>query len=296
MTADWADFNTPAEHARQMLAAQQGVTNEIAALVATGSAAGTPGGVPLLTKNTVLFQDANPVPIAATSGLRQIGGLTVSQIGYEILISLAEATVPGNGLALQVQLAWYDTTTNQNVNYQNYYVLPGNSAAHVITGTGPSQADRLFIFITNNDNVVVNSQVTVLNNSRVYNRHEWLTRDHGTFSTFTTGNDNLPGALIIDTSPSLAAGGTASRIMPLCPGRALILFHPAAAISGSGAVAEIHTLDPTATSPGQVAGMSVAAGAYNVLEVILPRAQCFLKLNNNGSATGSLGCEITRDT
>lgn len=124
-------------------------------------------GVPLLTKNVRVYQQADPnIPGNAT---HDTGNLSIPQIGYEVLIDVTFASTPTNPF-VKVSMLWTDSTTGFQIANDTFYAAGPNPGMTIAThARGPTKADTLKVSYTNLDpSALVTVGVTVLNNSRVY--------------------------------------------------------------------------------------------------------------------------------
>lgn len=136
--------------AQDMLHAQSGTTTEIAALIATGQAGGTPGGVPLLNQFSSLIS-SGPSSLAGNASVT-VGGVSSNQPGTEGLILL---TNNGAGAATAVPVGvfiqWDDGAGNiTDVDGFWAYAAASTSTAPSIIGfRTPTKALHCSVVIVN---------------------------------------------------------------------------------------------------------------------------------------------------
>jgi hypothetical protein len=183
MTADYPDWLPPAQ---QMLEAYFGVTNQLAALIATGNPNGAPGGVPLLAQPEQIYFSNTVIPLAAgVQGqvIDDVNGQALHAmsafLSYEIRVVPEGFNVAGTPF-LTFFLSWYgDNTTNYKL-YEECWTVPsaqfGNQA---IVGTGPVRGAYLQVTVCNEDSVNAQgvSQFIIYGNSRPcpVAQSDWLT-------------------------------------------------------------------------------------------------------------------------
>jgi hypothetical protein len=282
-------------NAQQMLDANQGVTTELAALIASGNPSGSPGGVPLIIGATPLLQQAGVVNLGP--GVTDtLGPFTVGQIAYETYFE-AQETVQGPigsggtpGAVITITLSWRDSATGLQLGLEAYNVVPAAPSSvqpHIVHGRGPSRGDQLTVTITNNDSVNVAVLATVLETSRVFSAAQWQTSQPSgvTFTGFTTPNYYPATKTIADTQPN----NTAVRILPLYTGQAKILV-----VAGVGSLnVIINTLDPAAPALGQIYESGpLAANSRNYADIVFGNSQCTLSLVNTDVVKATVGAEI----
>lgn len=150
VVADYPDWSPHVAHANQIAAT----------------------GVPLLTLNTRLYQQAFPSVAAGTPV--SSGPLNVSQVGYEVQIT-AKFPVATVTPFVEIQVAWTDTTSGLQIG-SDTFIVPGATAPGVWTvhGRGPTKANQLNLTVTNLDaSNAASVGVIALQNSRVYQKDEW---------------------------------------------------------------------------------------------------------------------------
>src|SRR6185312_13102006 len=284
-------------NAQQMLDANQGVTTELAALIASGNPSGSPGGVPLIICATPLVQQAGAINLGPGS-VTTLGPLTVGQIAYEIYLELQE-TVAGPiqiGEPVSVSLSWVDSTTGLQLGLETYNIIPASPSSaepHTVHGRGPSRGDQLTITLTNTATVNVAALMNVLETSRVYSVALWQTfQSQGNlkFTGYTDTSFYPPSKVIADSLLTVNAGNTAQRILPFYTGQAKILI-----VAGAAASAVlIDTLDPLVSNLGQIFQIAnLAANSRTYTDIMFGNSQCLVQLINSDTKQGTIGMEIT---
>ena len=266
-----------------MLASSEGVTTEIAALIATGAADGSPGGVPLLTGGEQLYGVSDQTVDAGDT--LTTGTLDIDGIGFEAFLDIYSAATDPAGI--EISVVWYLDGTFAD--QRSYYVFPGTSPADpaVFEWRGPSRGDQCAITITN----LGNGTLTVVGfqfneNSRVYAcddfRSTWEVNPP--VSTTMAENDIMAG-LIAAGSVTVAESSSETLVLPMYAGKCYL--------SGAIGVAAADlqfiitpAADPNASTAQIVNVTSDTAGQIQPFELFLPFAQCELEvLNLDASAS-----------
>lgn len=166
-TPDYPDFQTPQQHA-----------NTIAAT-----------GVPLLTlASSLLQQTFNPPALAKRSS----ASLSITQIGYEIVVGASFGVVPTNPF-IRVTLTWSQTGFTGYTDTETFIVPACNTpGAFTVIGQGPTRGDSLVVSVTNLDPLqTATVSVGVAENSRIYDRSKWRW-DNATDAGLTVAGFTLP--------------------------------------------------------------------------------------------------------
>lgn len=233
-------------------------------------------GVPLLSLATSLL-NLGSTAIAA-NGTNNQGPLTISQIGYEIFISVSSNAGSLNPF-LQVALTWTDSVTGNTVAKETWYLAGSSASPQTYMGTGPTKGDRLSISFKNLDTVnSVTVQCGFAGNSRVYVRDDW--RNLASLSGvpgFTNATYDQTSNFLISTSPGVPATSSLNRLMPLYAGLVNILVIPG---SGGAQVTLSAMGTPSLTTPTFYSSPLVAAAGVLNTQVNLPRALTEVTLFN----------------
>jgi hypothetical protein len=246
-------------------------------------------GVPLLTKSTNI-DSQTAVPVAAGGGKVTRGPFLTNQVGYEIAISVqcnAGATSP----FFEADLLWSDSVTGQNVAEEIWQMGMSSGAPQQFFGTGPTKGDTLTISFTNPDPVgPATFSYSINANSRVYTRDDWRQRTINTVPGFNQANYNQRGSILIGTAPSVPAGGSVIRIMPLYAGNVTVCL----ASQGQAGGVLIEPLDVLGGIPGvPLAAFNIVANGVATGQAALPRSPCLLIIQNTGGAAQLFSCIIT---
>lgn len=262
MTADWPDWND-----------SQHKANAIAAT-----------GVPLLSGANNLLHAGNTIVAAGGTGTQ--GPFAITQIGYEIFVSIG-CNVVSNSPFFTVQLTWSDSVSGRTVSVEQWDLAAvSGSSFQQYVGTGPTKGDTLNILVTNTD--TVNSMTYVMSftqNSRVYSRDDWRQITTHTPPGFTNASMSAGALMLASTSASIAASGTNIRLISLYAGQAFLNVSNGA----QGLTITISEIaDPTIGLGSQGGGIYsntvVANGNLNA-EIVLPRSVCAIALFNQSATT-----------
>lgn len=267
--------------AQQMLAAAQGVTTELAALIASGAANGTPGGVPLLSKSTLIHQDTVS---ALAPGVGQIlGPFPITQPGYEVRIDLS--TGAAGACYVTYQVDWIDSGTGQNLRRNSYTAVAGvTGTPHKINGHGPTKANQIQITVSNllasAGNIV--TTVTQMQSSRIYSRDVWRSLDTTAPVGFTASGTAPEANVLMNAAPSVAAAGTQVRLLPLYTGQAHFSLQTASATSDAELI--IATVGGVLANSQTIYDNVTDAKGHLDADIQLPRVQCQVTLKNSNAA------------
>jgi hypothetical protein len=277
-----------------MLHASEGVTTEIAALIATGSPAGTPGGVPLLTNSQVV---ANAAAIAFSTGTQTFGPYAIDQPGYDVAIDVTSTIVGLAGISVTMQ--WNDSVSGALMATEEWDLLPGPLSANVVIGKGPTKGNQLTIrmVLTAGGPATIAGNMTVLQNSRVYTRDDWrMIATNAATGGFVTASPNIYAGLLGSAHPNLATGAADTYVLPLFAGR--VELYVATTSNTDDAFLTVQNVANPPPSP-QMLSLSTVVGQTggNPQIVILPKAQCTVTIRNEnaGNQTVTWACVLLDD-
>jgi hypothetical protein len=197
----------------------------MAALIATGSATGTPGGTPLLhglvNRLNATSGGIGTLAVAANTTIFPfVGGIT--KPGYIISINPVIAAAGTTRPFLGVQMIWKDTVTGLGTAKETWYV-PATAGGVEIYGKGPTKGGQLSIGLQNFDPA----------NPMTVSMAFWETTHHVPRDDWRSGNANgivIAGAvaanadpfagLLINNSGTLGPNSGVGFSMPLYAGKA----------------------------------------------------------------------------
>lgn len=282
-------------------AGSQGVTTEIAALLATGVAGGTPGGIPLLSFKNVLASSVIAINLPANTSTGLVTAKGFNQPSYEFAFSLNSAVNPAIGY--QFQLTWLDSTTNEIVATESYWVFPGSGAginSHYVLGRGPTKADQLSISIFNPSGTTAGSLAfyVIMQNSRVYTGDLWRSISANTgppaFNGFTVAPHFIDSGDVCGISQSVPANTTNTILLPLYTGVVDFKGFTSDGTSGNGqwrlaapSILSAAGQDNTFLDgkSGQTGFAPSGAQSCWMPNAGMPNAQCTLRQTNNNTTT-----------
>lgn len=245
-------------------------------------------GVPLLTKSTRLYQQAfiNVGPGATAS----TGQLSVSQIGYEVVIN-TQAGTPSTSPFCRVSLTWTDSTTGATVATDTYIVpMAASPGLFPVVGRGPTKADELTLTVKNLDTVTAPSvSVIVLQNSRVYpaDRWSWANPAMGSvtvpgFTKAVLPNDQ--SVLGIFSDLNVPASSSVPILCGMAPGQMVNLAGNTAGVSPGSITINVTTKPDSEYTPnGIVLRASLTTAAFQ-FQFIAPAAPLEAIWNNNATS------------
>lgn len=269
MTTDWPDDN-PSSHRALAIYSQT---------------------VPLAAKSVKLGSAGTTTILPGATAT--LGPFTVGQIGYEISIDIGANAASTNPI-MQALMSWTDSSTGRITEEQRWGMV-GASGANPQTyyGVGPSSGDTLTITLTNTDTVNSMTYAYVFAmNSRAYVRHDWRQQTFFPVPSFINAIYDQSGHFLLATSPTINAGQTQTRLVPLYAGtvRLWSTFNVAYDL----VVAAIDRTIGIAPAGNQIweGAVTAAGGGIQVAEFSLPRCTCTLIMTNNGAAQSQIGVNI----
>lgn len=282
MTVDYPDWMPTSQ---QMLQTYADITGQLASLIATGSAAGSPGGVPLLTYvNTIQNLSAQAFTAGTPQSFPSSGTFSINQIGYEGFIGIS--TAGATATVCHVHMVWKEA--GNTVDVSDFWFYAGTTGSnHFIFFNGPTRGNQLVITITClTNNCTINA--SFMSNSRVYTKDTWRT-SAGTFVS-AAGSGQVPfdmfgNVLAANNSVSCPATTTQTYTLPLWVGR-VILQGSTASGQNDMQCWIINAAD--STSAILFNAFSTSQGEIPATELVLPRSQCNLMVRNNNAAAQNL--------
>jgi len=239
-------------------------------------------GVPLLSKGTLVVNQG--ATVIAASGTANLGPFTMTQLGYEISVSL-QANAASTTPFASVTLVWTDSVSGAVVAKEQWWLAGGSGVAQVYMGTGPTKGDTLNISVQNFD--AVNSMTYTLvktQNSRIYARDDWRQNTLNAVPTFTLPNQNPSSNTLAELNPNIAGNTTAIRLLPLYAGDIqLCVANGAGTLVVSVEAISDQAISATAASLAQFV---LAAAAVVNQKITLTRAVCQIVLQTT-TATAS---------
>lgn len=268
-----------------------GVGQQAAAMIASGTYSGTPGGTPLLHGYTLVTNNTTWTAAAANSYFSQRYVLPSPsyQFAIQITISNAAATVPFARVVLSFLTA---ASGGVKVDEVDFYVPATSSGTYWVYGAGPATTQYVQVQVQNLDPTYTMSGEYVLGSSTLQKaRHDWRSFPGGTVPNYTFPPVSQPSALMLAGSTSNGVSIPASSgdewLLPMYSGQAILN----ALLSVTPNPAAIYTIQ---TPPGLIGS---AANFFTVFELastattltseifVLPRAPCLLGIvNQNGVA------------
>jgi hypothetical protein len=278
--------------AGDMKNAHSGVTTEIAALIATGSASGTAGGVPLLVKSGNLLNNATGT-LDENTNVTLLNTVAITQPSFEIYVSVVNATGVTALIPCVITMSWIDSTTGLEVNASVYQFYAGSAGdPHIVSIKGPTNANELTLVLFNGASVSGNNityAVSCWQHSRIFDHDQGHTLQATLFPTLTVPSIfNDSSLFLAGTSASLTAGSGETVILPFWIGKVTL--------SVVNAIADLQALviDPFQSSTIQLfnTGNPLAQQTLFQTELYLPGDQCELEFINRSADTETMSFSL----
>lgn len=255
-------------------------------------------GVPLLS-HSVIPTGGNPGNQTFTAGQTRVyGPMSNNRTAYEIGVSIGPCNVAETEPYYILNLTWTDSTSGLVTSSQNWYLggPPNGSAANQYIGVGPARGDTLTVTAKwNGTNTSGTIRIIVTNTSRIYVRDDF--RSVGTFNGLagvTSATFDLDGGVVLATNPSIAAGATITRSMPLYCGT-IRISAIAQSSTGSLSILTLGQSDAKSLALSNILFQSIASAGNLNIQWSLPRGICLLQITNTGAASQGISAVITVD-
>jgi hypothetical protein len=265
--------------AQDMLGAHVGVTTEVAALLATGSAGGSPGGVPLLAfANQIVNQTLKTI----TGPDLPANGVPVNQISYE---GFFECSSTVNCQAV-VEMEWFIGTNP--VALETYIIECGTAAdTHILFAQGQCKGTSLTVTVTPAVGGSLTYAMMVYQTSRII-QDDWESLDILLVSNglALVPNDVTNGVICNYPVAALGPGATVTVQLPFFVGLCTLSGLGASSANAYSVVMMVVAAsDPGyAGSNGLIWGQTIPASSDNSYPLAMPRAQCEMQVKNLGGS------------
>lgn len=243
-------------------------------------------GAPLLALSNVF---SNPgVQTFSQGQTRVYGPSAFGQISYEIYFSCTSSASETNPQFI-IELDWINSASGLIVSTERWFVCGASSpASNVYVGTGRAKGDTLQVSVTYNGAIASGSgSIVILRSSRVYVRDDFRSTVFNGFPFTPNGGYDPNANLLLETLPTVSAGGQVSRSMALYAGTVRLT----GSTQAGAANVTIITQDAT-FSNNVVFEQNIAANSIINSQLDLPRKQCILILTNNGSGSQQIGVAV----
>lgn len=209
-----------------------------------------------------------------------------------------------------VDVAWQDAATGITLDHQIWKILQGANAAnpHTIIGKGPTAGNQLVISVSNDLlATTMTATISLLETTNTYTTHDWRTDSSPTsrfsiagFVGASINHDSLAGILGQLINSPITANNTNVYLLPLYSGIVNVWGLITTAAGNPFAIYIKNEADSFATALGS-ALMSLPGPEYLpggtsqqlAGNVIFPRAQCSLRIDNNTAAAANLYAGLT---
>lgn len=266
------------------------IGHEVAALIASGSSTGTPGGSPLLHGKNVLMNFTGGNTFTLGPGASSFPFTTLTRPGYTIAIM---ATTPA-GTAIpfvQIQTFWKDSTSGGTQVADEFWFIPAvtsGAGSYWHYGKGPTKGDQLTVGITNLDTVqTMTIQLLLIENTQYIARDDWRGMGGGSvnYNQGASPGGSLSTLCLISDRETINAGVDKVYLMPLYAGEVVLQF-----ATSSG------TMVVNVGVPVQLPGFSNpviwqdATTSDVTVYMVLPRAPCYIEFHNTGASNLGITC------
>lgn len=285
--------------ARDMLAGNSGVTQELAALVASGSTSGTPGGAPFLRLTRKLGTAASQT-IPGLNSNPLITFVNVNQPSYECTFIANLPAGVGTVPFVQLTFQWNDGTTGLINDTETFVITAGNGPTNAITTylSGPVRGDILSVNAFNLDPAQTLSITWVINTiSHVFDHDRLVQPAYAATAPVGQTNPNgTPSAgLIANVSPTVAGSATSTRLLAAYNGKVGVNINA----RGQTDNFSYSLIDPgTLYSTGGAIFFSAdtpAGGSQTYQNINLPNGPVLYQIINRSTTAGAPTFTITRD-
>lgn len=249
-------------------------------------------GVFSLTKSTPLAP-AIPGSMLALATYTS-PAMPITQTAYEIAFAFQ---VPSNAVGpfAAVEMVWSDSNAGGQVcGHERWNVALGSAPSSMrYIGAGPTKGDTLTVIITSFcQSILTIPYFTIVQNSRVWQRDDWRVDVMDSVPTFTSATYDIPSLTLCSTAPTIGAGSSVNRILPLFSGQVQYSFVPGIG-SGTGLRFVINNeADQTGLTAKTVwqnnDGTSAVFGQF-----FMPRSTCSVSIFNDGTASASPSLNLT---
>lgn len=261
------------------------IGQEVAALIASGSATGTAGGTPLLHGAKLAYSSTSNV--IAASGTFSTGAIPIGKPGYIIRLNTQMSGVNAAVPYLECDLTWSITPNTGIVTSEEiWYINCGSSGAVNTRGKGPTKGNQLNITFTNGDSVdSCTLSVQVWETTQHISRDDWR-NPGGAPSASAAGihADSLANIVANDTF-TVGAGASVFRNMPLYAGDVNVWLG-----SVTGPTAQVNIVpvgDFNVATPQPIATFDWTVNFRTPTRVTLPRCPCQIQFINGGGSAAT---------
>lgn len=259
------------------------------------TAAGIPAGIaasgaPLLRLSNVLLNQATGT-LAVNAGSGQIYNGPATQISFELTVNAINAASATLASFLHVIVQHVDSASGVVLFTQQYSMGagPAGGNGHTISLSGPCKADTLKVALYNSahSNDSVTYTCTVVASSVPYQTDRMESTSIGGIAGFTSPSFNIQqGILASAQAVAVAAGASAQYVLPMYSG--LVQLCANSTSGSSNLVCTFYAIDANAISYPLYVQRTDGQGRIDSGPIMLNRYQCYLDLNNGGSAAQTL--------
>lgn len=278
--------------------ANQNVTGEIASLIATGSAGGTPGGVPLLRNEAAITSGSvGPLGVGA-SGNASGGPFSILAPSYDLTVTVTAAALVSqmNG---QITLQW--KASDNTVLAQKSFSVVASVGGHQVSITGPVRGVKLTMTFVNSSatspatnltftyKLVASARLAANDLCRTITGPGTSPESNVTWA----GTQDMDFGILANANPVIASSSVALRGLNMYNGPVLI---QALTPSGTNDLeVQIEALDNgiLVNYPNPFDAFTDTHGVLNA-DFLMPQYQCSVNLVNHNAASKT--CSILVST
>lgn len=202
--------------AQDMLNANKGVTTEVSALIATGNAGGTPGGVPLRRDTKTLASQTTEVTILAGHVQNIVNFAPTNQPAYEMSFTVRFPANAGTIPFADLIIEWFDQASGIAIDIFECVVAGGNNQQIFFNLYGPNRGDEIFIQVTNLDPIQSMFMTWVVNaTSHVYERDRLIQPGYQSSppNGFQNPAGNVTSGILAASNPSIGPNASTTRLI-----------------------------------------------------------------------------------
>jgi hypothetical protein len=281
-----------------MLQSGQGVTNEIAALLATGTPGGAPGGIPLLRFSNTVGSNAG-VALSPVSSMQLFANQVILQPSYEAYFDCYLPAGVGTVPFCKIFFYWTDAATGDVIDTETFYIAEGNGPTNdIITYlSGPCRSNELTVFVENMDPAQTATLAWIIKQtSHVFTRDRLFQPTYATVSPNGQTNPagNPSSGVICSTQSSITPLATSTHLMAAFSGIVKVNVNARGQANNiSFMIQDPGTLYSTnANTPIWSVDTTAAGVAQLTQEVVLPNGPTQISVINRGSS-GNVSPNVT---
>lgn len=265
------------------LVANAGLTvgQELAALIASGSATGVAGGAPLLAGARQVLSVGSQAILPTASFTPAL--ITFTRPGYLIRITAnMGAGVAGIPYA-KCDLEWQVAAQGNVDCWEDVWYIPGGNNTNLRTnGRGPVLGDTLKLTVTNGDSInTMTVNITIWETTHAPARSDWRSSDCNPSAAGTKASNRTLANFLADINSNIPASTTTQQNLPLYAGQVNLWLNQN---TGAGSLVTINPVGGYDLPNGEaIITIDWTAVANTYEGIILPRCPCSLTFKNGAA-------------